>query len=317
MIRILTLACALFLFQVGALLAQPLPPDLAAVPEEIKNLRWQGIDPASEPPLQLCRAFLFLNHALDELSATATSEADLMSSFVEQQGLSGDFVKLPPAGGLSSLSFADAEKIALALLQGPMSGSTYNTAFADMSPDTLSAYAQMYSQTCQRRWSELQEARSQVRNLSAFLTHANKMQEYQTWATAESEKRQQAYEAQQAQQRAAAQEAAAQQAANNEQLANEQTAQLQQQNLQLQQALSNAQYQQQQQAQIAQAEQVQNPAPGGVPQVYNTNYDSYFPPPYYSGDASWCYNNAYASQGRVITEGRMSNWYGAPAHGRR
>jgi hypothetical protein len=235
-----------------------------------------------------------------------------MSTFIQQQGLGGDFAKLPPASGLPALTFDNAKQIAIALLQGPMSSSHYANAMTDMSPDELSAYAQMYGHTCQRRWSEVQEARHQVRNMSAFLKSVNKMPDYQTWATAEAARRQEAYQEQLANQKASAEAAAAEQAAHNQEIADEQTAQLQNQNEQLQQALSAAQYQQQQQQQQQAQAEAQQQQQSQQP-TYDVDYDGYYPPPYYGVNTAWCYDNAYNAQARAATEARMANWHGAPA----
>src|SRR5262245_41263939 len=67
--------------------SQKLPPDIANLPEEIKSLQWQSIDPAAASNLERCRALLLLNHVLEEVSANSTSEADLMSSYIQSQNL--------------------------------------------------------------------------------------------------------------------------------------------------------------------------------------------------------------------------------------
>jgi len=222
---------------------QKLPADLAGLPDEIKNLKWQSIDVASLTPLEQSRALLLLDHVLGEVSANATSEADLMSAYIEKQNLGAQFASTPPPPAPKQLSYNDALKVAVALLRGPMSTSYYATELGDASPGQLQAYAQMYQRTEARKWSEFDEARHQLLCMSSFLGNAQKMQDYDTWATAESARRQKAYE-QQAAASGAAQPAAAQNPA------------LQQQNAQLNQALGAAEYQQQAQSQqVSQAQQ--------------------------------------------------------------
>jgi len=73
--RILTIACAIQLFAVGAWAQSQnarLPADLQTLPDEIKNLKWQNIDTSSMPTLEHCRSLLLMNHVLEELSANAT-----------------------------------------------------------------------------------------------------------------------------------------------------------------------------------------------------------------------------------------------------
>src|SRR5262245_13064929 len=73
------------------------PSDVAALPDEIKNLKWQTIDLASLTPLEHARALLVLNNCLDEVAAVTTSQADLMSSYIDQKTLGPDFANNPPA----------------------------------------------------------------------------------------------------------------------------------------------------------------------------------------------------------------------------
>lgn len=238
MFRVPVITC-LSLVVASAALAQPqkLPPDLAGLPDEIKSLQWKTIDMGSVPTLEHCRALLLMNHTLDELSANATSEADLMSTYIEKQNLGTQFANTPPPPAPAMLSYADAEKIAVALLRGPMSGSYYATELGDVSTSGLVSYEQMYERTCQRRWSEFDESRHLVRCMGAFLGNSEKLQDYEGWATAEAARREAEY-----QQRSAANRAGAPAP--------------QQQIQQVQGALGAAEYQQQAQArQTAQAQQ--------------------------------------------------------------
>lgn len=191
MYRHFLLGCVLLPTFVTAALAQTrkLPPDLAGIPDEVKSLKWQTIDIATVQPLERCRALLLLNHTLDELSANATAEADLMSAYLEKNNLGSKFASTPPPPPAKTLTYPDAEKVAVAMLRGPMSSSYYATELGDVSPDVLPSYTQMYGRTCARRWSEFDESRHQVRCMSSFLGNSNKLQDYDAWATAEASRR--------------------------------------------------------------------------------------------------------------------------------
>src|SRR4051794_13787869 len=124
MIRPFQIAIVLLAFAAFSLAqTQKLPPDLAGLPDEIKNLKWQTIDTATVQPLERCRSLLLLNHSLDELSANAAAEADLMSEYIEKNNLGAQFASTPPPPAPRALSYTDAQKIAIAMLRGPMSTS--------------------------------------------------------------------------------------------------------------------------------------------------------------------------------------------------
>ena len=326
MFRIAVIACmSLVLTAAGLAQTQALPADLAALPDQIKNLKWQTVDLSALPALDHCRALLLLNHALGELSANATSEADLMSTYIQTQNLGSQFANTPaPPPPARQLAFTDVEKIAVALLRGPMSKSYYATELGDASPAALASYGQMYERTCQRRWNEFDEAKGQVRAMASFLGNSQKLNDYQTWAAAEAARRQQQFQQKQAANQAQQQNAAAQQAAQA------QRQQLQQQNQQLQQALGAAESQQQYQAQqtaqaqqqAAQAQQQADQAQQSAPQGYVTGaaaygaygvYGGYGVPAYYGANTAWSRDAAYTSVARDQTEARMSSFHGAAA----
>jgi len=249
------LSCGLAVLWCSGVVAQQkpgeLPPDLQSLPTEIKQLQWKSIDTSALSPLEHCRALLLMNHALDELSANATAEADLMSSYIETKKLGSQFASTPPPPAPPQLGYADAEKVAVALLKGPMSQSYYATELDDVSATGLASYEQLYERTCQRRWSEFAESRAQVRAMASFLGNNQMMSDYQAWATAEAALRQQQYE-----KKTAAGGAEQQQEAAAIRKSDAEMQQLMQQNAQLRQALSSAEYQQQASAQqTAQAQQ--------------------------------------------------------------
>jgi hypothetical protein len=242
MYRIVILSCVFQAFVAGAFAQSPpqrLPADLQTLPDELKNLKWQTIDMGSVPTLEHCRALLLMNHTLDELSANATAEADLLSTYIEKQNLGSQFANTPPPPPPPLLTYPDAEKISVALLRGPMSSSYYATELGAASPGGLAAYAETYERTCQRRWAEFDEGRHLVRSMTSFLGNNQKLPDYEAWATAEVALRQKQYE-----QRPGATPPAGQMPAGQGQS----NAQLAQQNQQVNQALAVAEAQQVSQA---------------------------------------------------------------------
>jgi hypothetical protein len=317
------------------------PPDLAKLPEEIRSLPWQSIDLSSVAPQEQDRALLLMNHVLGELSALRTSEADLMSNYIQEQNLGTQFAKSPPRPAATQLQYSDGLKIAVALLRGPMANSSYASEFTGASAEGLAAYQQMYDATCRRRWSELEEARAQLRGMSAFLGKLGKLKDYQTWAKSESQKRQQQYEQSMAQKQATEHAFQAQYAVDEKRAAAQQ-AQLDAANRQLQEALAAAHQQEQQQAaqlqqeaqqraaqQAAQVQQqaantqqpnyplTQPEAPGLIPGAEEPDgwYGGWYAPVYYPAGTSWYRDGAYAGAARTQIDQRVSGWHGAPAAG--
>jgi len=151
MYRIMIMALVLCVFGATASAQSQearLPADLQTLPSEVKNLPWKSIDMSSVSALEHCRALLLMNHVLDELSANATAEADLMSTYLEKQNLGSQFANTPPPPAPSLLTYADAQKIAVAMLRGPMATSFYATELGDVSAGGLASYAGMYDRTC-------------------------------------------------------------------------------------------------------------------------------------------------------------------------
>ena len=341
--RCIVLCASLMLARAALAQSENLPPDIARLPDQIKSLKWQSIDTAALAPLERCRALLLLNHTLDELSANATAEADLMSAYIEKQNLGSQFASTPPPPAPPQLTFADAEKVAIALLKGPMSDSYFATELGDVSPAGLQSYEQLYERTCQRRWSEYDESRTQVRAMASFLGNSQKLADYEGWATAEAALRQKQHE-----QKLAG--AAQQQAAAAVHKSDAQMQQLIHQNEQLRQALSAAEHQRQvaaQQAasaqQAAAQSQQQTPSTPQEAQAFATEqtalsgggayYGGYYgyggygygggaaaaayAGAYHGASSAWNKEPAYASAARAQTEQRMSGFHGAPAARRR
>ncbi len=294
-----SVAACICLALTGAALAQPqkLPPDLAGLPDEIKTLQWKSIDISKVSALERCRALLLMNHVLDELSANSTAEADLMSTYIDAQNLGSQFASTPPPPDPNQLAYPDAQKVAVALLRGPMSGSYYSTELADVSASGLVSYEQMYGRTCQRKWGEFEESRHLVRCMTSFLGNSQKLQDYDGWATAEAARREAAF-----QQRNPAPARAPQQ--QNAPAPSGQVQQLQQQLQQVQGALGAAEYQQQalaqqtaqaqQQAAVAQQQAAQ--AQQQTAQSQQPYYPAGYAVPVYGGYGGYGYG-AYGTAG--------------------
>lgn len=303
-----TLSLIVLMAAIGApALGQPSKIDLNTLPTEIKTLNWQSVDLSSASPLDQCRSLMFLNQALDEIGAQTTAEADLMSQFIDVSNLGPQFVAMPAPVDANPLTFQSAQKMALALLRGPQAQSSYATALTGTSADMLTAYQQMYSATCQRKWSAVVESRHQVRAMSAFLEKSGKMQAYNAWVPGAVEQRMKEQEAAVAQQQAAQQ---AQQSQEQAQMIARQRAQLQQ--MESQQAASAQANQQLQQALCAAQQNQSASANQGAPAP-----NAYYPNYYYGGvgvgyaaTGAWYRNAAYRGAATAATEARYSSWHG-------
>jgi hypothetical protein len=288
-------------------LGQPAKIDLGTLPNEIKTLDWKSVDLSSASPLDQCRSLMFLNQALDEIGAQTTAEADLMSQFIDVSNLGPQFVAMPAPVDANPLTFQSAQKMALALLRGPQAQSSYATALTDTSADMLTAYQQMYSATCQRKWGSVVESRHQVRAMSAFLESSGKMQAYNAWVPGAVAQRVKEQETAIAQQQAAQQ---AQQSQEQAQMIARQRAQMQQ--MESQQAASAQANQQLQQALCAAQQNQSASANQGAPAP-----NAYYPNYYYGGvgvgyaaTGAWYRNAAYRGAATAATEARYSSWHG-------
>lgn len=291
--------------------AQGNRPDLSALPDVLKGLKWKDIDTAKLSALERCRALLFLNASLDELSSGARAEADLLSAFIDKQKLGPEFLNSPPPVNAAPLNCGDGLKVAVAMLRGPLAQSSYATDFAGVSdPKLLECNNNMYEPICQRKWSEMAESRQQVRWMASFLQAKKKMDEYQAWAPLEVQRREQEYQQEMARRRAAV-------LANTE--AQEQRSQdIEQQNIKQQQQ-QQAAMQQMQMAMCVAQQQAQNQANEQVVATVGNN-DWY--PGWYNGAISnlggvgWYRDGAYRGVAGANVEGRYAGWHGA-AVGRR
>jgi hypothetical protein len=248
---------------------------------------------------------MLMDETVDEIGAQLTADADLMSEYIEDSNLGDQFTAMPPAEEPPSLSMQDAQKVAVALLRGPMAQSSYAVAISDATGDLLKAYENMYTSTTNRKWAAAVEARSDVRELTRFLNTNGKMADYKAWVPGEVKRRAQEAEAAAAQRRAELQQQKKEAQLKREQAAlerqNQQFEQQQRAAAQMQQALSTAQ------------ENQSAPSSGG-----------YSDPYYYGGEylgtgayatGAWYRNAAYRGAATARTENRMSTWRGGRGGG--
>jgi hypothetical protein len=292
-------------------MAQNTPIDLNALPASIKALKWKDIDLDGLSPLEQCRSLLLMNEALDEISARLTTEADLMSEYIDTKGMGTQFASQTPVTDPAALTITDGQKVAVALLRGPMAGSSYASALADSSSDVLTAYAHLYRSTCQWKWGAMADNRLRVRSMAKFLDAQGKAADYRAWVPGEVQRRQQQQEAAMAQQQAAAAE---KQQEQKEKFLEQQQQQLKQDQQQLQQQQQAAGQMQQALAAASQAQSQSN-----QPQL-NVS-DGYYPNWYYGGvgvgAAAWYRNGAYLGAAAARTDARFGAWHGAGGVGRR
>ncbi len=202
--RLALIAC---LFAAGVSHAQTDVRDthkkLLELQKTLQKLDWEKVDFDALRPVERCRTLLLLNHALDELSAVALAEDDLLGAFLEEQNLSAEYAAKAPAGAPPARTFEDARKIAAALLAGPMATSPYASDLADTDENGLKAYENMYDRTCRGKWEGFAVSSQDVRSMVAFLKAKGKLKEYMNWAPTETNRRQVQYEQEQAAQPAA------------------------------------------------------------------------------------------------------------------
>jgi len=291
-------------------IAQPAGPvDLSQLPAEIKALKWRDLDLSTLSPMEQCSSLLLLNDVLDEIKARLTAEADLMSGYIDTNNLGSQFAAQPPLVEAAPLTLSDGQKIAAALLRGPMAKSSYPTQMAGSPPNQLAAATTMNQSSCQWKWAAMADARQRVRSMAKFLTDQGKMSDYQAWVPGEVQRLQQEHQAALAQR---ASQAAAQSQQKQEEarkLQAQRDAQNQQQEAQTQQAAQ----QMQQSMALAQA-QNQPVNPQNNPNL-NVSGDLY-PATYYgwglgaAGADAWYRDGAYAGAACARTDARMGGWHG-------
>lgn len=297
--RILTCAAVVVLgLWARAGLAQQGPIDISTLPAEIKTLPWKAVDFSAVSAAERCRALLLLNDVLDEVNAQMTAEADLLSEYLDTQDLGPGYASQAPADDPKALTYEDGQKVAVALLRGPMAQTSYASQMVDQDADALKAYENLYQSTCKWKWGSMADNRLRVRGMSAFLEKQGKMADYKAWVPGEVARREEANKQEMAQRKADAQaKQQEQREQRQQQLLAKKDAELKQQQeatAQMQQALMAAQ-------------QSQSAAPTGV--VVDGGYPNYYYGGYLAGSA-WYRDAAYQGWARRNTDARIAGWHG-------
>ena len=131
---------------------------VAELRQSLHGLKWENVDYDALSTLERCRALTLLDHALSEVGAVATAEADLMSEYVEQQGFGEEFASSQTAEAAPTRSYNDAQKTAVALLQGPMAESRFATMYEGSDETSLRASLQLHESGSRRKWRKFSES---------------------------------------------------------------------------------------------------------------------------------------------------------------
>jgi hypothetical protein len=299
-------AVVLSVWSAGALAQGPV--DISKLPAEIKSLKWQGIEFASVSDAERCRALLLMNDVLDEVSAQLTAEADLLSDYLDSQGLGPEYAGQAPADDPKALTFADGQKVAVAMLRGPMAQSSYATQMAGQDAGALKAYENMYTSTCTWKWGAMADNRLRVRSMSAFLEKKGKLADYRAWVPGEVARRAEEHKQEIAKRQSAAQ-------------AQQQDQRIQRQQKLLQQQEANLAQQekatQQMQQALTAAQQSQAPAASPVVESADGGYPNYYYGGYGVAAAAWYRDAAYQGVARRNTDARIAGWHGGGFRGGR
>lgn len=280
---------------------------LAELKQSLQGLEWEKVDYDAQSTLERCRALMLFNHALDEIGAVAVAEADMMSEFLETQGLGQAYVSQPASDVVPTRTYEEGRKIAAALLKGPLADSRYATELSKTDDAGLAAYEKLYAKSCQDKWNEFVEPVRAVRGMAAFLKAQGKVKDYMAWAEAETERRQQLYEQEMADRRSAA--AAEAEAKKAEQKARAEELEQQQR--------ERAESRRAQQALYA-AEQAQ--AAAAYDGVAVDDDDGWYSGWYYGVAANarrggWYRDSGYRAQARDRVQQRQRDWHGAARPG--
>ncbi len=280
--------------------------NVAELRQSLRGLKWESVDYDALSALERCRALTLLDHALTEIGAVATAEADLMSQYLEQQDLGAEFASSQTAEAAPARTYEDGQKTAAALLQGPMAESRYATMYQGSDEADLKASLRLHESASRRKWSKSSEPVRNVRGMTAFLKSKDKYQSYLVWSKAESDRRQQQHEQTMAEKRAAAK-------ARSEQTQVERTARAQELAQQRQQEEDSRLAQQAIYAQSAATEQ------GDVVEDFD---DYWYPSRYYGRPRNprvqhWHRNGANQARAREHTNKRVNNWHRSGGAGRR
>jgi hypothetical protein len=248
-----------------------------------------------------------LNELLDDITAQLTAEADLMSEYIDTKDLGADFVGVQPVDDPAVLTVDDGQKVAVALLRGPMAASTYATQYADYEPNLLAASSKLFASGCQSKWSVMADNRLRVRSMAKFLKDQGQSAEYKAWVPAAAKRRAEELEAEEAQKRAALAAEQQQKAKEQREMRQQQIEKQQQASREMQQALA-LERQAQAQAQAQAQSQSQPTHPSGY--VVDDDYAGW----YYGGGA-WYRNGAYLGAAAARTDARYAGWRGQAGRG--
>jgi hypothetical protein len=280
-------------------MAQGTKVDLKTLPSTIKSLDWKSVDWNTVPPLEQARALMMLDDVLNDMGSQMAAEADLMSQYIDEQNLGEQFAAMTPVED-KHLTLEEAQRVAVAMLRGPMKVSAYAVAMSDAAGNQLSAYMQMYKSSSNREWASAVESRQHMKSMAHFLDSSGKMEAFKAWAPGEIERQKKERDEEMAQKRAAAVEESKQQQEERKRAAQERKEQEQKQREQEEQAAV-----QMQQA-MAAAES------SGAAPVENGNGS--YPDWYYGGlgyaTGQWYRDEAYRGAAVARTENRISGWRG-------
>ncbi len=300
---VISLAIAItFALPVSALAQGPF--DVKTLPDQIKSLKWRDTDFEGASLVERCRALDLLNDALDSIRNQFSADADLLSQYIDDNNLGPEFASTPPGPAREARTFADAQKIALALLRGPMSTSTYSAVLSGAPDDQLAAFLNMNQSGCQWKWAEMADRRDRVIAMTGFLKAKGKLEAYTAWVPGELDRR----EAEQKASTAEKQQAAAAKAKEQSERAQELIRQRQQEDEAQDQADREKQAAMLQQAMAAAQSR---PATTGGVVVPSDDDDPYY---YYGGLAAYrgaaLYRNAaYRGAANAATDRRMKSWH--------
>ncbi len=282
--------------------------NVAELRRSLRGLEWESVDYDGLSMLERCRTLTLLDHSLNEIGAVAIAEADLMSQYLEQQGLGEEFASSEHAETAPKRTYEDGQKTAAALLQGPMADSRYATMYEASDESDLRAGLRLHESGSRRKWGKFSEPVRNVRGMTAFLKSKDKFQGYVAWSKAESDRRQHDHEQAMAQKRAdskaRAEQTQEENAARNRELA--QQRQQEEDSRLAQQAIY---------AQSASNEQ------GDVVEDYDDD-DDWYPIRYYGRHRNprvghYHRNGANQARARERTNKRVNGWHGAGGAGRR
>lgn len=186
--RIIALAACLVCIATADVLAQD-RFNVKTLPAEIRALPWKTMDFDGASALERCRALDLLNDALDEIRDELSADADLMSGYIDEKELGDAFVAHAGADGPAPLTYPEGQKVALAMLRGPMASSVYSTVLEGAGENELRAFANMNLSSTRWKWGEMADRRDRVREMFHFLKAQGKLEDYNAWVPGELERR--------------------------------------------------------------------------------------------------------------------------------